>query len=58
MAIHTAHGGIPTALVSVPNRYMHSTVETLDLTDLEKTASLLAAVARDLSEGEQFRVKV
>ena len=58
MAIHVAHGGIPTALVSVPNRYMHSTVETVALRDLEQTARLLAAVAVDLKKGEQFKVKV
>ena len=58
MAIHVANGGIPTALVSVPNRYMHSTVETVSLSDLEKTAELLASVASDLKQGEQFRVKV
>ena len=58
MAIHVANGGIPTALVSVPNRYMHSTVETINLKDLEQTAALLAAVAGDLGEGEMFRVEV
>ena len=34
---------------------MHSPVETLDLTDLEATASLLAAFVQDLSaEGGTF----
>ena len=58
MAIHVANGGVPTALVSVPNRYMHSTVETVNLRDLEQTARLLAAVAADIKKGEQFSVKV
>lgn len=45
-AIHSAHTGIPTGLVSVPNRYMHSPNEMVDLTDLERAAQLLAAFAR------------
>ena len=43
------------AVVSLPLKYMHSPVETLDLTDLEATASLLAAFVQDLSaEGGTF----
>ena len=57
-AIWTQNGGIPSAIVSVPNRYMHSTVEMLDLRDLERTAQLLAALCVDLTKGEKFRVKV
>lgn len=58
MAIHIANGGVPTAVVSVPNRYMHSTVETLDLRDLQHTAELLSAVAVSLEAGEAFKVQV
>jgi len=35
--------GIPTAVLSVPVRYMHSPVETVDLRDIESTAQLLSA---------------
>lgn len=35
--------GIPTGLVSIPLRYMHTTVETIDPADVENTARLLAA---------------
>jgi len=58
LAIWTKHGGIPAALLSVPNRYMHSTVETLDLRDLQKAADLLAAFCADLKKGERFKVKI
>ena len=37
-------------MVSLPLKYMHSPVETLDLTDLETTASLLAAFVEGLGE--------
>ena len=53
--VQTAREGIPTAVVSLPLKYMHSPVETLDLADLEATASLLAAFVKDLAkEGGEF----
>ncbi len=57
-AIWTECGGIPAAILSVPNRYMHSTVEMLDLRDLQHAADLLAALCTDLKKGERFKVKV
>jgi len=57
-AIWTKNGGVPSAILSIPNRYMHSTVETLDLRDIEHAAQLLAAFAADLKKGERFSVKV
>jgi len=57
-AFYTKNGGTPSAIVSIPNRYMHSTVEMLDLRDLENTAKLLAAFAVDIKKGERFKVKV
>ena len=46
-AIQVSRLGVPTGLLSVPVRYMHSPVEMVVLTDLDRTARLLAAyVAR------------
>ena len=45
---HRSRGGVATCLVSVPNRYMHSPNEVIELADLEATARLVAAVARNL----------
>lgn len=39
-----ARGGVATALVSVPLRYMHTPVEMLDLDDLQNAVRLLAAL--------------
>ena len=39
--IFTKHGGIPTGIVSVPNRYMHSPTELLSIDDLENTVELI-----------------
>jgi endoglucanase len=44
-AVHLARGGIPTALISVPIRYMHSPVELVQLDDVHQTARLVAAAA-------------
>ena len=53
-AIHNALRGVPTGLVSVPNRYMHSPNEMVALADLERAARLLAAFARGLAPGTDF----
>src|SRR5436190_15991426 len=41
-AIQISRDGVAAALVSIPNRYMHSPVEVVALTDLDKAAQLLA----------------
>jgi len=53
-SIHLSRGGVPTGLVSVPNRYMHSPNEVVSLADLESTARLLAAFVRSLTEDTDF----
>jgi putative aminopeptidase FrvX len=53
-AIFNSHRGIATALVSVPNRYMHSPNEMVALEDLDRTAALLAAFARGLGPETDF----
>ncbi|HEX5194856.1 MAG TPA: M42 family peptidase [Solirubrobacteraceae bacterium] len=47
-AVHASRTGVPTAVVSIPLRYMHSSVELVALSDVEATARLLAAFARRL----------
>ena len=41
--IAVTKGGVRTAVVSVPQRYMHTPVEVISLADVENTARLLAA---------------
>lgn len=53
-AIQVSRAGVPTGLLSVPLRYMHSAVETVSLEDLENTARLVAAFARRLEPGTTF----
>ena len=56
--IFWTRGGIPSALVSLPNRYMHSPVEVVNLKDLEQIPQLLSAFALSLKKGERFKIKV
>ncbi len=48
-AIQISRSGIPTGLVSIPLRYMHSPVELVDLDDVEAAIELLVAFAGNLS---------
>ena len=57
-SIFRTRGGIPTAVVSLPQRYMHSPAETVHLGDLEQIAELLAALGLSLKKAERFAVKV
>ena len=52
--IFLTRGGVPTGLVSVPNRYMHSPNEVVSVADLHNTAKLLAAFIRRLTPETDF----
>ena len=52
--IHLQRAGIPTGLLSVPNRYMHSPNEIVSMGDLDATARLMAAFIRSLDESTSF----
>ena len=53
-SIQISRGGVPTGLVSVPLRYMHTPTEVVSLDDLDATVKLLARFARDLDEDACF----
>jgi putative aminopeptidase FrvX len=53
-AIAPARGGIPTGVVSVPNRYMHSPNEVISLDDLDSAARLISLFIRDLGDSVDF----
>jgi endoglucanase len=52
--IQVSRAGVATGLVSIPNRYMHSAVETVSLDDIDRAADLLAAFACSLGEADDF----
>ena len=53
-AMHFTRGGIPTAVVSLPLRYMHSPVEMVQLSDVTDAARVIAAFCRRLGAQEDL----
>jgi len=53
-AMQVSRAGVAAALVSIPNRYMHTPVEMVSLDDLENAAKLLAAVILELKPRMDF----
>lgn len=54
-AIAYARAGVPTGIVSIPNRYMHSPSEIVSRTDLDSCSRLIAAFTRRLGSAPDFR---
>jgi endoglucanase len=53
-AVYLSRHGVPTGLVSIPLRYMHSPIETVDLDDIEQAVRLVVAFALRLEPGLTF----
>jgi putative aminopeptidase FrvX len=53
-AIHLSRDGVATALLSVPNRYMHSPNEMVSLVDLDRAATLIAAACKAVTTDTDF----
>ena len=53
-AVHITRACVPTGVVSVPLRYMHSPVEMVQLDDVANAARLIAAFARRLPTDVSF----
>ncbi|MES1213691.1 MAG: M42 family metallopeptidase [Singulisphaera sp.] len=52
--MQVSRAGMATGLVSIPNRYMHSPVEMISLTDIDHSANLLAGFALSLKSTDDF----
>jgi len=50
-----SHEGVPSALISLPLRYMHTTVETVRKEDVEATIQLIYESVVALKDGQDFR---
>jgi endoglucanase len=53
-AMQLSRGGVATALIGIPNRYMHTPSEVISLGDAEKAARLIAATVRTIDGGMSF----
>jgi len=49
-----SRGGVATALLGIPLRYMHTPVETLSLSDLDQAIKLLVAVVKRIDADTSF----
>ena len=58
LAIYTKMGGTPSVVLNLPLRYMHTTVEMVNMNDMRKCIELMAAFVLDVKKGERFVVKV
>ncbi len=54
-AVHITRQGVACGVISIPLRYMHSPVETIDLRDVESAVALVAAFARRVPADIQLR---
>jgi endoglucanase len=52
--IHLVRAGVPTGLISIPTRYLHSPNELCSLEDLEAVIRLIVAFATRLSRDQSF----
>lgn len=52
--IQISRAGVAAGLVAIPNRYMHSAVETISLDDIDSAANLLAGFAIRIESGTDF----
>ena len=52
--LQISRAGVATGLVSIPNRYMHSAVETVDLEDLDDAADLLSQFLNSIRADDDF----
>jgi endoglucanase len=50
--IAVSRAGVRTALISIPQKYMHTPIEAVAVEDVENTARLLAAYVRDIGGTE------
>lgn len=50
-ALQVARSGVPTGILSIPLRYMHTMVESLDTKDIKRSGRLLAEFVSGLDDG-------
>jgi endoglucanase len=53
-ALQLNRAGVATGLVSIPNRYMHSAVETISLDDIDNAAELLGQFCANVTTDEDY----
>lgn len=54
--VQMSQGGIPTAVISPPVKYMHTTVELMSLDTLKNTAKVVAGFIEQIGEDWEERL--
>jgi putative aminopeptidase FrvX len=50
-----SNGGVPSALISLPLRYMHTTVEMVHKNDVENTIKLMYETLKNIKDNQDFK---
>ncbi|MDR1484526.1 MAG: M42 family metallopeptidase [Planctomycetaceae bacterium] len=53
-SIQVTKSGVAAALISIPNRYMHTPVEVISLTDIDHAADLMARYCESITENVSY----
>ncbi len=53
--IHTSRAGVATAVISIPNRYMHTPNQIVAMGDVEHAVALISSLLVELSEEDSFQ---
>lgn len=56
--LSVGQSGIPAGVLSIPSRYAHSSIEVIDLNDVEATRKLLVAFIKEMNYAADYRVKL
>jgi putative aminopeptidase FrvX len=52
--MHLLRSGVPTGLISIPTRYLHTPTEICELEDIESIVRLVVAFAKKLTHDHSF----
>ena len=50
-----SNGGVPSSLISIPLRYMHTTVEMAHKSDVENVIKLIYHSVKNIEDGQSFK---
>ena len=53
-----SHQGVPTGTLSIPSRYAHSSIEVIDVRDLEATKDLLVAFVKNMKKAIEYKFSI
>jgi putative aminopeptidase FrvX len=57
-SVYPSRSGVPSALISIPLRYMHSTIEMVDFTDVEHCITLLTHFVASVKSVDEFALRI